>query len=275
MPELPEVETVTNQIRPNLIGRRFLSVKFSDKSLRYNTPKSRFDLVLNSKIEKVVRRAKYIQIFLANSNILILHLGMSGRIKFHQGNQEAEKHDHIIARLDSNQDFVFNDPRRFGMFDVTNQNELLESKYFKDLGPEALADDFNANYLYEVCQKSKTNIKTVLMNQNIVVGVGNIYALESLFKTRIHPKKNASKLTMDQCKRLIENIKATLLIAIEKGGSSIRDYKQVDGSSAYFQHEFLVYGKEGESCKVCGTIIERIVQNNRSSFLCPNCQKLK
>ncbi|MDC0857228.1 bifunctional DNA-formamidopyrimidine glycosylase/DNA-(apurinic or apyrimidinic site) lyase [Rickettsiales bacterium] len=275
MPELPEVETVTNQIRPNLIGRRFLSVKFSDKSLRYNTPKSRFDLVLNSKIEKVVRRAKYIQIFLANSNILILHLGMSGRIKFHQGNQEAEKHDHIIARLDSNQDFVFNDPRRFGMFDVTNQNELLESKYFKDLGLEALADDFNANYLYEVCQKSKTNIKTVIMNQNIVVGVGNIYALESLFKTRIHPKKNASKLTMDQCKRLIENIKATLLIAIEKGGSSIRDYKQVDGSSAYFQHEFLVYGKEGESCKVCGTIIERIVQNNRSSFLCPNCQKLK
>ena len=275
MPELPEVETVTNQIRPNLIGRKFLSVKFSDKNLRYNTPKSRFNLALNSKIEKVVRRAKYIQIFLANSNVLVLHLGMSGRIKFHQDNQEAEKHDHIIARLDSNQDFVFNDPRRFGMFDVTNQNELLQSKYFKDLGPEALADDFNKNYLYEVCQKSKTNIKTVVMNQNIVVGVGNIYALESLFKTRIHPQINASKLTLAQCKKLVENIKTTLLIAIEKGGSSIRDYKQVDGGSAYFQHEFLVYGKEGESCKICGTEIERIVQNNRSSFFCPNCQKLK
>jgi formamidopyrimidine-DNA glycosylase len=275
MPELPEVETVTNQIRPNLIGRKFLSVKFSDKNLRYNTPKSRFDLVLNSKIEKVIRRAKYIQIFLANSNVLVLHLGMSGRIKFHQDNQETEKHDHIIARLDSNQDFVFNDPRRFGMFDVTNQNELLQSKYFKDLGPEALADDFNKNYLYEICQKSKTNIKTVIMNQNIVVGVGNIYALESLFKTRIHPQTNASKLTLVQCRNLVENIKVTLLIAIEKGGSSIRDYKQVDGSSAYFQHEFLVYGKEGESCKVCGTEIDRIVQNNRSSFFCPNCQKLK
>ncbi len=275
MPELPEVETVANQIRPNLIGRKFLSVKFSDKNLRYNTPKSRFDLVLNSKIEKVVRRAKYIQIFLANSNVLVLHLGMSGRIKFHRDNQEAEKHDQIIARLDSKQDFVFNDPRRFGMFDVTNQNELLQSKYFKDLGPEALADDFNKNYLYEICQKSKTNIKTVIMNQNIVVGVGNIYALESLFKAMIHPKTNASQLTLAQSRNLVENIKATLLIAIEKGGSSIRDYKQVDGSSAYFQHEFLVYGKEGESCKVCGTEIDRIVQNNRSSFFCPNCQKLK
>ncbi len=275
MPELPEVETVTNQIRPKLIGRKFLSVKFSDKNLRYNTPKSRFDLALNSKIESVTRRAKYIQIFLANSNVLVFHLGMSGRIKFYQDNQTAEKHDHIIARLDSNQDFVFNDPRRFGMFDVTNQNELLHSKYFKDLGPEALANDFNKNYLYKVCQKSKTNIKTVIMNQNIVVGVGNIYALESLFKTRIHPKTNASKLTLAQCKSLVENIKATLLVAIDKGGSSIRDYKQVDGSSAYFQHEFLVYGKEGESCKVCGSEIERIVQNNRSSFFCPNCQKLK
>lgn len=275
MPELPEVETVTNQIRPKLIGRKFLSVSFSDKNLRYNTPKARFDLALNSCIEKVERRAKYIQIFFANKNVLVLHLGMSGCIKFNSVNSDRAKHDHIIAELDSDENFVFNDPRRFGMFDVTSEYDLKISKYFKDLGPEALSSDFNENYLHKVCKASKTSIKTVIMNQNIVVGVGNIYALESLFKTGIHPQTNANQLTKSKCKKLIENIKATLLIAIEKGGSSIRDYKQVDGSSAYFQHEFLVYGKEGENCKICGTKIERVVQNNRSSFFCPNCQSLK
>ncbi|MBT4989954.1 MAG: bifunctional DNA-formamidopyrimidine glycosylase/DNA-(apurinic or apyrimidinic site) lyase [Rickettsiales bacterium] len=275
MPELPEVETVTNQIRPKLIGQKFISVKFSDKNLRYNTPKSRFDKVLDSKITAVIRRAKYIQIFFTNQNVLILHLGMSGKLLINNASFLPNKHDHITVKCVNDSEFIFNDPRRFGMFDVVSKNDLNNSKYFKDLGVEALDENFNADYLFSISKISRTNIKSLIMNQNNVVGIGNIYALESLFKSNIHPQKLANKLTKKNCKILVKNIKKILLIAIEKGGSSIRDYKQVDGSSAYFQHEFYVYGKEDENCKICSNKIERIIQNNRSSFFCPNCQKIK
>lgn len=273
MPELPEVETVTKQIRPELVGQKFLSVEFSDKNLRYNIPKERFDNVLNSEILSVKRRAKYIQIFFANHHVLVLHLGMSGKLLIANNNSSAPgKHDHIIVNFTGSKKFTFNDPRRFGMFDVVPENQLESSVYFKNLGVEALDAAFNTEYLYSLCQRSSSSIKALIMNQANVVGVGNIYALESLFQTKIHPAVIAKKLTKKQCDQLVASIKKILLIAIEKGGSSIRDYKQVDGSSAYFQHEFFVYGKEGKVCKICQTKIERIVQNNRSSFFCPSCQ---
>lgn len=272
MPELPEVETVTHQIRPKILGNKFTNVKFSNKNLRYNNDKTLFNKLLNQEIIEVKRRAKYIQIFFANDQILVLHLGMSGKLLIKTDNV-IEKHDHIIAKLTDNSFFIMNDPRRFGMFDVIAKDELANSRYFKDLGPEPFTDQFNPQYLYEICKKSQSDIKTLIMNQRYVVGVGNIYALESLFHSNIHPQTKAKNLTLKQIKLLINNIKIILAKAIEKGGSSIRDYKTIDGSSAYFQHEFYVYGREDEDCRKCKSKIKRIIQNQRSSFYCNKCQQ--
>jgi formamidopyrimidine-DNA glycosylase len=258
MPELPEVETAKNLITPHIIGKTISFVKLSDKKMRLPFG----DLAEKSKGKKVLditRRGKYIVIKLSQGNIL-LHLGMSGNLRLSPC--PALAHDHLEIDFGGNS-IILNDPRRFGLaVYFENSHTLLDV-----LGIEPLLGDFNGRYLYELTRSSIKPIKVFIMDSHKIVGVGNIYASESLFMSRILPTRKTSSLSKKECELLAENIKKVLLAAIESGGSSIRDY--VGG---YFQHHFSVYGKDGKPCEVCGSLIQKIVQTSRATFYCHLCQ---
>ena len=287
MPELPEVEIVRQSLSKNIIGKKINKVLVRNRNLRFKL-KSSFEDKLKSKfIVKIGRFSKYLIIEFENKSYCIVHLGMSGTI--HIVNNKKKSlftnssfyHSPIIPKKHNHVEFffkdlklIYNDPRRFGFFQlIENKNDL--KRKFKSFGPEPFNKKFSLNYLLRYFQNKNKNIKSFLLDQKFVSGIGNIYASEILYLSKIHPSRPAKNLTKSECKRLIQNTKKVLIDAIKKGGSTIRDFKNIKGDIGQFQKKFKAYGRDKKSCKrqSCVGIINKITQTNRSTFYCKICQK--
>ena len=277
MPELPEVETVSLGIKSKLLNHKISKVIVKRRDLRFRMDTKLEQKITNTKINSVSRRAKYILINLDNGLTVIIHLGMSGRIVVEdlKSSKNIFKHTHLEIITTGKKKMKFIDPRRFGSVLLHETNNLNTHKLIKNLAPEPLTKEFNATYLFKALKGRSANIKSIIMNQFIVVGVGNIYASESLYKAKIRPGRQAKSLSLTECVLLAKSIKKVLKRSIKLGGSSINDYSLVDGNLGFFQSEFEVYGKEGKICrkKTCHSKILRIVIAQRSSFYCSKCQK--
>jgi formamidopyrimidine-DNA glycosylase len=293
MPELPEVETVRRGLEPILVGNKFARVEQRRKDLRFPLPKHFSERLEGRKVEALDRRAKYLLARLDDGEVLVMHLGMTGRFAIDHANGAAEtpgrfphkqaqapKHEHIVFHLSDGATIRYSDARRFGLMDLVREDRLANYALFKGLGVEPLSSSFTPEWLVAKLKGKKTSIKTALVDQRLIAGLGNIYACEALFRARISPKTLASALATktgkptQKTKALVEAVKAVLEDAIRAGGSSLRDYKRADGSLGEFQHRFKVYGCEGKPCarKSCGGTVRRIVQGGRSTFYCPTCQ---
>jgi formamidopyrimidine-DNA glycosylase len=270
MPELPEVETIRRGLK-NLAGKKVKNIFRSEKKLRIS---STLDLqnLQGLKIKNIDRRARYLILNFSKDKSLIIHLGMSGRVTLEK-NFKQLKHDHFVIEFADDLFLVFNDPRRFGFVDLVSTKNLDQHKMLAKLGVEPLSDDFNFTYLAKKLSRKKKNIKSVMMDNEIVVGVGNIYISESLFDAKISPLRESSSIRITEIKKLVSAIKKTIEKAIELGGSSINDYVDSAGNLGNFQKNFKVYGRTMEKCLLCKNLIRKIVQSGRSSFYCPNCQK--
>ncbi len=270
MPELPEVEVTRQGLLP-LISQTVKSVVIRNASLRWPIPDHLPTTLNNQQLLSLKRRAKYILANFENGTLLI-HLGMSGHISLLDRNYPPEKHDHFDIQFQNGHVLRLNDPRRFGAVlwagAYPEQHDLLRS-----LGPEPLEAEFDASYLYQQMQARPSAIKNTIMDAHLVVGIGNIYANESLFRARIHPQYPANKLNFTQCEKLVEEIKATLADALIAGGSSLRDFAAVNGQSGYFQQSYFVYARTNQPCKVCGNAIKNIKLGQRSTFYCQHCQQ--
>ena len=271
MPELPEVETTLRGIEPHLKNNTIDEIVVRNSSLRWPVPVKDVKALHGSTIESLSRRAKYVLINTRKGS-LILHLGMSGSVRIVGPSVTPEKHDHIEIKLGSGKLMRFNDPRRFGCLLFTS-SDPLQHKLIKHLGPEPLSNEFNVDYLYRQSRKRSASVKNFIMDGKVVVGVGNIYASESLFLSGIRPGIAANKISRNRYAKLVQGIKQVLEKAIESGGTSLRDFTQSDGKPGYFGQELQVYGREFEPCTVCGETIRQKVIGQRSSFYCPKCQK--
>ena len=267
MPELPEVETVRTGLSRSWIGKRIEGVELRREGLRFPFPEGLEKRLTGQKITDIRRRAKYLLIDLENDDILLSHLGMSGKWTLDASECEG-KHDHVVIHLDDGSMSVYNDPRRFGVLDIFTGTS---HKLLDHLGPEPL-ENWTAEDLHEKLQRRKSPIKICILDQKVVVGVGNIYACEALNRSHISPTRKSNKVTKKECQVLVNEIKVILAEAIQAGGSTLRDFAGVDGTLGYFPHQFRVYDKEGSECE-CGGTIERLVQGGRSTFWCPSCQK--
>jgi formamidopyrimidine-DNA glycosylase len=273
MPELPEVETVCRGLRAAMVGRHIDEVVLRRDKIRIPIPSDFAERVQGAAVTSVERRAKYLLIYLDNGYCILGHLGMSGRMMVFSHLPPPQKHDHVYFMLNDGQLVVFNDPRRFGLITGGAGAEMLGHPLLRDIGPEPLSSDFTVDYLYLHLQKRKQAIKPVLMDQKLVVGVGNIYAAEALYRTGINPERAANALSRRDCETLVAAVQAVLSDAIASGGSTLRDYVDSAGASGYFQHRFDVYNREGEPCRGCHTPITRMTQAGRSTFYCAICQK--
>ena len=283
MPELPEVETIMLGITPFLEGATITKVKLNRSDLRWPFPENFAKRLEKAKVLNLKRRSKYILVNLSTGETLLIHLGMSGKILvsnkklgnyFHETAKIA-RHDHVVFEMNDGTIITYNDPRRFGAMDLAKTDTLKYHKFIQRLGPEPLGNNFNANYLKNKFSKKESPIKSVLLDQSVVAGLGNIYVCEALFMSGISPKKTASKISIKKCEELVRNIRGILVSAIEAGGSSLKDFTDIEGNSGYFQFEFYVYGRDNELCKsnTCNRKIKRISQSGRSSFYCPSCQR--
>ncbi|GBG15569.1 formamidopyrimidine-DNA glycosylase [Novimethylophilus kurashikiensis] len=270
MPELPEVETTRRGLL-GVVGQRIDQVVIRDHRLRWPIPLSLPEILKDQHWLELDRRAKYI-LARCERGTLLLHLGMSGRLCLLAGDEPAQKHDHIDIVFESGQRVRLRDPRRFGAV-LWLEGDPLQHSLLASLGPEPLEDAFDGAYLYRETRTRSAPIKTVIMDSHLVVGVGNIYASESLFRAGINPKIPANKLSKPRCERLVAEIKATLTDALAAGGSSLRDFFGADGNPGYFQQTYFVYGRTDEPCRVCGGAVRIIKQGQRSTFYCPKCQR--
>ncbi len=269
MPELPEVETVCNGLRPYMEGRRISSLHMNRPDLRFPLPANFSQLVSQATVKSIVRQGKYILIHLDNDHTLIAHLGMSGRFLINPS--DKNNHDHLAFHL--GKDIItYRDPRRFGFMDTEKTEDIHTNRFLKKLGVEPLSNDFTPTYLKKQLHTKLGPIKNLLLNQSIIAGLGNIYVCEALFESGIHPEKRGCDIKIHTLEKLCPIIKDVLTKAIHAGGSSLKDYQQASGELGYFQHQFKVYGRENKTCFKCGTIIRRIVQSGRSTFYCPECQ---
>ena len=288
MPELPEVETVRLGLRPVLEGHVIADARIRRRDLRVPFPPHFTERLKGRRVLKLTRRAKYILAVLDSGETLVIHLGMSGRMsvyaKGHQrklGNYVYDKapdgtgkHDHVIFETDAPARIVFNDHRRFGLMTLVDTQTLEDDKLFKDVGIEPLSAKFNTDHLARALAGKKTPVKSALLDQRVVAGLGNIYVCEALLRAGISPKKLAGSITRERIAPLVAAIKKVLKDAIAAGGSTLRDHAQATGDPGNFQHQFLVYGREGKPCKLgCKDKVKRIVQAGRSTFYCPKCQK--
>ena len=283
MPELPEVETVCSGLRPAMEGNIINKLELRRNDLRWPFPKDIADRTNGKRVIGVRRRAKYILIDLSSDQTIIIHLGMSGRILIDTTNKGIfkynsnifEKHDHVIFYMLNGTLITFNDARRFGAMDMAPTKALDKHWLLKRLGPEPLGNGLNAEYLSNRFKNKNTSIKTTLLDQLVVAGLGNIYVCEILFRSGVSPQKNTNKLEMKEIERLVKFTRSVLIDAIEAGGSSLKDHRQTTGELGYFQHSFSVYGREGEKCfnDNCQTIIKRVIQSGRSTFYCSKCQR--
>ncbi|TPE61834.1 bifunctional DNA-formamidopyrimidine glycosylase/DNA-(apurinic or apyrimidinic site) lyase [Sandaracinobacter neustonicus] len=270
MPELPEVETVVRGLSPLLLNRRLTRVTARRPDLRWPLPDDLAQRLSGATVTALHRRAKYGLMETDRGDTLIFHLGMSG--KFHQLAAEPGAHDHVLFVLDD-LTLAYNDHRRFGSMHLTPTPEAARHPLLARLGPEPLSEAFSPQSLAASAKNRATSIKALILDQQTVAGIGNIYACEALFQARIDPTQSAGTLKPKQLAALVEALKATLAGAIEAGGSTLRDHAQVSGDLGYFQHSFQVYGREGQPCPMCGGPVRRRVQGGRSTFDCPLCQR--
>jgi formamidopyrimidine-DNA glycosylase len=294
MPELPEVETVRRGLQPVMEGAKIVAAETRRKDLRFPFQKDFIARLEGQTVTGLGRRAKYLMADLGSGDVLLMHLGMSGSFRvvkneqtktpgqFHHPRAEDRAHDHVVFHMSSGASVIFNDPRRFGYMKIIARSALEDEPLLNGLGPEPLGNEFDAAMLARSCANKKTSLKAALLDQRVVAGLGNIYVCEALFRSQLSPRRLAATLATkktaeptDHAKRLVTAIHAVLNQAIKAGGSSLRDHRQTSGELGYFQHSFQVYDREGEVChtKGCGGIVKRFVQNGRSTFWCPKCQK--
>ncbi len=283
MPELPEVETVRRGLLSVIEGQTIARADVNRPDLRWPFPKNMAQRLTGQTITALRRRSKYILADLDGGETLLIHLGMSGRMlisgdplgQFVHDHPAAEKHDHVVLHMQNGARITFNDPRRFGAMDLLETATADSHKLLAVLGPEPLGNDFNEPYLVAAFKGKNTPVKSALLDQRIVAGLGNIYVCEALFRARISPKRRAGQISAQRVSTLVPVIRQVLSDAIKAGGSSLRDFRQADGELGYFQHSFDVYGREGAPCRSadCTGTIARLVQSGRSSFYCPQCQR--
>jgi formamidopyrimidine-DNA glycosylase len=302
MPELPEVETVRRGLQPAMEGSKIVKAEARRKDLRFPFQKDFIARLEGQTVTGLGRRAKYLMADLISGDVLLMHLGMSGSFRVQQGNggktpgqfhfsrSEDRAHDHVVFHMSSGASVVFNDPRRFGYMKIIARKALEHEPLLKGLGPEPLGNEFDAAMLARSCANKKTSLKAALLDQRVVAGLGNIYVCEALYRAHLSPRRLAATLATkkagrrkgvagaeptDHAKRLVGAIHGVLNQAIKAGGSSLRDHRQTSGELGYFQHSFQVYDREGEKCQTagCSGIVRRFVQNGRSTFWCPKCQK--
>ena len=284
MPELPEVETVRRGLQPYLEGRVLRSVKLNRADLRFPFPENMSARLTGARIVSLSRRAKFLVAETDRDERLVMHLGMSGRFTIHDPEKSGEgvpgqfvhaqptldKHDHVEFQTEDGVRIVFNDPRRFGYMQMFGG---ADPDPFGEVGPEPLSNAFTGEQLHAALKDRRSPVKSALLDQSVVAGLGNIYVCEALYMSGISPKRLACNVGRARSERLTVSIREVLSAAIEAGGSSLKDYARADGSLGYFQHSFRVYGREGEACSQCDAAIGRIVQSGRSTFFCSNCQR--
>jgi len=298
---LPEVETVRRGLQPVMEGAKILNAEARRPDLRFPFQPDFVARLKGQVVTGLGRRAKYLMADLASGDVLLMHLGMSGSFRvikpdneaapgeFHYPKGKDATHDHVLFRMSSGADIVFNDPRRFGYMKVIARNALDEEPLLRGLGPEPLGNEFDAAMLARSCEGKATSLKAALLDQRVVAGLGNIYVCEALHRSHLSPRRIAATLSTkagqrkgvaggeptDHAKRLVGAIHTVLNDAIKAGGSSLRDHRQTSGELGYFQHSFKVYDREGEKCTTpgCGGTVKRFTQNGRSTFWCPKCQK--
>jgi formamidopyrimidine-DNA glycosylase len=271
MPELPEVETTRRGLVPHLVGRRIRDVVVRNGNLRWPVPRDLAQRLRGEEVLGIRRRGKYL-LFDCRKGHLLVHLGMSGRLSLIAEGQPPRAHDHVDLRLEGHQALRFTDPRRFGAM-LWLEGPAEGHMLLKGLGLEPLEPGFTGAALHRLARGRRVAIKQFLMNGNIVVGVGNIYASEALFHARIHPLRAAGRISPARFERLVAAVRSTLERALDAGGTTLRDFAAADGRPGYFQHESAVYGREGLPCRVCGTPIRVLRQGQRSTFYCPSCQR--
>lgn len=281
MPELPEVETVKNGMALGMTGRQISLVDVRRAGLRVPFPAGLAESLNGCTVENLTRRAKYVLVHLNCAQIMAIHLGMSGRITIVRDikTYTPAKHDHLIFHLSDGGGVVFNDPRRFGLVYLFGADDIALHPAFKDIGPEPLSNEFSGPVLKQRLGSKITPIKIALLDQHIVAGVGNIYASEALYLAGISPLMASRDMTASMAEKLVTAIRDVLTKAIAAGGSTLKDYRRSDGELGYFQHQFSVYGRDGEPCPATresgkkGHSIQKIVQGGRATYFCPKCQK--
>ena len=271
MPELPEVETTRRGLEPHLKGQRVRAVVVRNRALRWPVPGDLEQRVTGCTVRAVSRRGKYLLIDLG-SGWIILHLGMSGSLQVVPASAPVGKHDHVDLVLASGMIARLTDPRRFGAL-LWEPGDPLCHPLLSRLAPEPLGTEFNAAWVHAHTRGRSASIKTIIMDSRIVVGVGNIYASESLYRAGIHPGLAAGRISLARCEKLVSAIRETLAAAIAAGGSSLRDYVGAEGHPGYFQQSYFVYGRQGAACRTCGTTVKSLRQGQRSTFFCPTCQR--
>ena len=283
MPELPEVETVRRGLIPVMEGAAIARAEVRRPDLRWPFPQRMAERLTGRTVTALRRRSKYILADLDSGETLIIHLGMSGRMlisgdplgRFHHEHPAPEKHDHVVLEMANGARVTFNDARRFGAMDLSPTRDIQQHRMLASLGPEPLGNEFYEDYLIDRLSGRNTPIKSALLDQRVVAGLGNIYVCEALFRAGIPPTRKAGHVSKQRIRALVPIIRQVLEDAIQAGGSSLRDFRQADGELGYFQHSFDVYDREGKPCRTpgCPGVITRIVQSGRSSFYCPQCQR--
>ena len=287
MPELPEVETVRRGLAPVLEGARLSRVEARRPDLRFPLPEGFVQRLTGARITGLERRAKYLLARLDRDETLVMHLGMTGRFEIEGAEKKTRpgefalaapadpKHAHVVFHTEAGPVVTYFDPRRFGYMDLIETELLGAHPWFAGLGPEPLGPDFDAAHLLAELAGRRQAIKTLLLDQRIVAGLGNIYVCEALWRARISPLKAAGEIRPAPLKTLVAAVRQVLEEAIEAGGSTLRDYASAEGALGYFQHSFAAYGREGEACRTprCNGVVERTVQGGRSTFFCATCQK--
>ena len=283
MPELPEVETVRRGLAPAMEGFVIARAQINRPDLRWPFPANMADRLTGKRVLQLRRRSKYILADLDSGETALIHLGMSGRMlvsgdplgQFVHSHPAPEKHDHVVFDMENGARITFNDPRRFGAMDLFTTATGESHPLLISIGPEPLGNAFDEDYLVEALSRRNTPMKSALLDQKVVAGLGNIYVCEALYRSKIHPTRPARRVSKDRIASLVPIIREVLSDAIKAGGSSLRDFRQADGELGYFQHSFDVYGREGAPCRStgCTSTIRRIVQSGRSTFYCPTCQR--
>lgn len=283
MPELPEVETVRRGLLPVMEGQLIARATVNRPDLRWPLPERMAERLTGARVLGLRRRSKYILADLSTGETLLIHLGMSGRMlisgvtlgAFHHEHPAPQKHDHVVFEMENGGRVTFNDARRFGAMDLLQTATADNHPLLSSIGPEPLGNAFDDSYLAKALQGRRTPIKSALLDQQMIAGLGNIYVCEVLYRAGISPLRLAGDLTRDQAAKMVPIIRDVLTEAIEAGGSSLRDHRQTNGELGYFQHNFRVYDREGQPCPTpgCTATITRVVQSGRSSFYCPSCQR--
>jgi formamidopyrimidine-DNA glycosylase len=283
VPELPEVETVRRGLAPVMEGEIIARADVNRPDLRWPFPDRMAERLAGQTVLRLRRRSKYILADLSSGETLLIHLGMSGRMmvsgdplgRFVHDHPAFQKHEHVVLHMANGARVTFNDPRRFGAMDLMPTQTAEAHKLLAVLGPEPLGNEFNEDRLIAAFSGRMTPVKSALLDQGIVAGLGNIYVCEVLFRARVSPRRKAGRIAPTRVAAMVPIIRQVLSEAIDAGGSSLRDFRQADGELGYFQHSFDVYGREGEPCRTpgCTSTVQRTVQSGRSSFYCPKCQR--